>query len=280
MAPKPMFQINCGVSQKAVAAVQLPPAAASRDILGNGSRGSAITPGIEVNMSATFLFEKEGPITTLTFNQPEHRNFMNHEVMREMEELIRRVRDDRETRVLIATGTGPVFSAGADLSVPKSVTDPKERVRIVLERNKGLARVIGRVFDLITRLDCMTVAAVNGHAVGGGWAIVAAFDFVVAVEEAEFWVPEVDLNQSYIGGPAHVMAARMGPWRAKEAMILCRHYMARELFGIGMVNQVVKAVELREQARELARVLARKNPKAATATKHFVDGAFIGPRWY
>ena len=65
-------------------------------------------------MTATFLFEKEGPITTLTFNQPEHRNFMNHEVMREMEELIRRVRDDRETRVLIATGTGPVFSAGAD----------------------------------------------------------------------------------------------------------------------------------------------------------------------
>ena len=129
--------------------------------------------------------------------------------------------------------------------MPKSVTDPKERVRIACERNKGLARVIGRVFDLITRLDCMTIAAVNGHAVGGGWAIVVAFDFVLAVEEAEFWVPEVDLNQSYIGGPAHVMAARMGPWRAKEAMILCRHYTARELFEIGMVNQVVKAVELR-----------------------------------
>ena len=231
-------------------------------------------------MTASFLLEKEGPITTLTFNQPARRNFMNHDVMREMEELIRGVRDDRETRVLITTGTGPAFSAGADLSVPTDVTDPKERERLILERNKGLARVIGRVFDLITRLDCMTIAAVNGYAVGGGWAIVAAFDFVIAVEEAEFWVPEVDLNQSYVGGPAHVMAARMGPWRAKEAMILCRHYTARELLEIGMVNKVVEARDLLGQAREMAQVLARKNPKAATATKHFVDGAFIGPRWY
>jgi len=140
--------------------------------------------------------------------------------------------------------------------------------------------VIGRVFDLITRLDCLTIAAVNGHAVGGGWAIAVAFDFVLAAEQAEFWVPEVDLNQPYIGGPAHVMAARMGPWRAKEAMILCRRYTASELFEIGMVNQVVKAGELQAQARELALALARKNPKAATATKHFVDGAFVGPRWY
>jgi enoyl-CoA hydratase len=231
-------------------------------------------------MTASFLFEKEGSITTLTFNQPERRNFMNHEVMREMEDLIRRVRDDRQTRVLITTGTGPAFSAGADLSVPKDVTEPAQRARIILERNKGLARVIGRVFDLITRLDCMTIAAVNGYAVGGGWAIVAAFDFVIAVEEAEFWVPEVDLNQSYVGGPAHVMAARMGPWRAKEAMILCRHYSARELLEIGMVNQVVKAGELRGQAWELAQELTRKNAKAATATKHFIDGAFSGPRWY
>ena len=231
-------------------------------------------------MAETFLFEKEGPITTITFNQPDRRNFMNHEIMREMEGLIRRVRDDRETRVLITTGTGPAFSAGAELALTRGASDAKEQARTIAARNKGLARVIGRVFDLITRLDCMTIAAVNGHAVGGGWAIAAAFDFILAAEQAEFWVPEVDLNQPYIGGPAHVMAARMGPWRAKEAMILCRRYTARELLEIGMVNKVVKAEELHAQSRELAAALARKNPKAATATKHFVDGAFVGPRWY
>lgn len=231
-------------------------------------------------MSEAFLFEKEGPITTLTFNQPQRRNCMNHAVMREMEDLIRRVRDDAETRVLITTGAGAAFSAGADLSVPKGVSDAAQRARIILERNRGLARVIGRVFDLITRLDCMTIAAVNGYAVGGGWAIAAAFDFILAAEEAQFWVPEVDLNQSYVGGPAAVMAARMGPWRAKEAMILCRRYSAGELHAIGMVNKVVKRELLAAQARELAQALAAKNARAAKATKHFVDGVFMGPRLY
>jgi enoyl-CoA hydratase/carnithine racemase len=231
-------------------------------------------------MSEAFLFEKDGPVTTLTFNQPRRRNPMNHQVMAEMEELIRRVRDDRETRVLIATGTGAAFSAGADLSIPKVVTDPAQQARIIGERNRGLARVIGRVFDLITRLDCLTIAAVNGYAVGGGWAIAAAFDFILAAENAQFWVPEVDLNQSYVGGPARVMAARMGPWRAKEAMILCRRYSAAELHEIGMVNKVVKGEELAAQARQLAQVLAQKNPRAARATKHFIDGAFVGPHWY
>jgi enoyl-CoA hydratase/carnithine racemase len=72
----------------------------------------------------------------------------------------------------------------------------------------------------------------------------------------------------------------MGPWRAKEAMILCRRYSAGELYQMGMVNRVTNAEELMPQARELARALAEKNPKAAAATKHFIDEAFVGPRWY
>jgi enoyl-CoA hydratase/carnithine racemase len=56
----------------------------------------------------------------------------------------------------------------------------------------------------------------------------------VTVEHAEFWVPEVELGTAFTGGPALVMAARLGPWRAKEAMILCRHFTARELYALGM----------------------------------------------
>jgi enoyl-CoA hydratase len=227
-----------------------------------------------------FLFEKNGPITTITFNRPERRNCMNREVMAEFERLIRDVRDDRETRVLIVTGTGAAFSAGADVSGASGVKDPVERRRIFAERNAGLARMIGRAFDQITRLDCMTIAAINGYAVGGGWALALAFDFMIAAENAEFWVPEVDLSAPFTGGPAIVMAARMGPWRAKEAAILCRHYTARELLEMGMVNQVVKARQLAKAARELADALLKKPFKAATATKHFIDGVFVTPRLY
>ena len=229
---------------------------------------------------ADFLFAKDGPVTTITFNRPERRNCMNREVMAEFEHLVHRVRDDRETRVLIVTGTGAAFSAGADLSGADGAKDPEARRRFFAERNAGLARTIGRSFDQISRLDCMTIAAVNGYAVGGGWALALAFDFTIAAEEAEFWVPEVDLGAPFTGGPAIVMAARMGPWRAKEAAVLCRHYTARELFDLGMVNRVVKARALAKAARELADTLLKKPFKATSATKHFIDGVFLTPRLY
>jgi enoyl-CoA hydratase/carnithine racemase len=231
-------------------------------------------------MPEAFLYEKVGPVTTITFNRPERRNCMNRQVMTELEDLLRDVRNDRETRVLIVTGTGTAFSAGADMTAAKGISDPKERMRAFSTHNGGVARMVGRTFDHITRLDCLTIAAVNGHAVGGGWALAAAFDFVVAVEEAEFWVPEVELGAPFTGGPALAMAARLGPWLAKDAMILCRHFKAPELHQLGMVNRVVKSGELMTAARKLAEELMKMPQKAATATKHFVDGIFIGPRLY
>ena len=231
-------------------------------------------------MPDNFLFETAGPISTIKFNRPERRNCMNRDVMLEFEQLVLRVRDDRTTRVLIVTGSGTAFSAGADISGAKGITDPAERSRIFAARNRGLPRIIGRVFDTILRLDCMTIGAVNGYAVGGGWALAAAFDFIVASEQAQFWVPEVELGVPFAGSPAEVMAKRLGPWLAKEAMIMCRHYTARELFELGMLNKVVKPAELMPAAQEFAERLLKLPYKAATATKHVVDGVFAGPRLY
>jgi enoyl-CoA hydratase/carnithine racemase len=231
-------------------------------------------------MADHFLYEKDGAVTTITFNRPERRNCLNPEVMNELEGLLRDVRNDREVRVLIVTGAGAAFSAGADMSAVKGIGDREERARVFSASNGGGARAVGRAFDQITRLDCMTIAAVNGYAVGGGWALAVACDFIVAVEQAQFWVPEVELGVAFTGGPALVMAARLGPWRAKEAMILCRHFTARELYELGMINRVAKDGELLPAVRELTEELLRLPHKAATKTKHFVDGVFIGPRLY
>jgi len=230
-------------------------------------------------MADNFLYEKDGAVTTLTFTRPERRNCLNPEVMNELEGLLRDVRHDSEVRVLVVTGAGAAFSAGADISAVKGIRDREERAR-VFSASRGVARMVGRAFDQITRLDCMTIAAVNGYAVGGGWALATACDFIVAVEHAEFWVPEVELGSAFTGGPALVMAARLGPWRAKEAMILCRHFKARELHELGMVNRVVQDGALLPAVRELAEELMALPHKAATKTKHFVDGVFIGPRLY
>ncbi|MFZ0657514.1 MAG: enoyl-CoA hydratase/isomerase family protein, partial [Candidatus Binataceae bacterium] len=84
-------------------------------------------------MPTHFTFEKTAAIATITFNRPEKRNPLNDEVILELESLIHQVRDDREIRVLIVTGTGAAFSAGADLSATRGVTDPRERARITRE---------------------------------------------------------------------------------------------------------------------------------------------------
>lgn len=240
-------------------------------------------------MADNFLYEKDGAVTTITFNRPERRNCMNQKVMDELEGLIRDVRNDLEVRVLIVTGVGAAFSAGADTSAVKGL-GREERARVFSARSgtarevgrqaRAVGRAVGRIFDQITRLDCMTIAAVNGYAVGGGWALTTAFDFIVAVEQAEFWAPEVELGAAFMGGPAQAIAMRMGPWRAKEATILCHHFTARELYELGMIYRVVQDGELLPTVRELTDKLLVLPHNAVTKTKHFVDGIFVGPRLY
>jgi len=231
-------------------------------------------------MPDNFRFEQDGAITVITFNRPERRNCLNLEVLGEFENFIFRVRENRQTRVLILTGTGAAFSAGADMSSFKAITDPAERVRMFVSRSGQAPRVIGRIFDTILRLDCMTIGAVNGYAVGGGWALAAAMDFLIAAETAQFWVPEVELGVPFRGGPAEVLAKRLGPWRAKEAMILCRHYSASELLAMGLVNEVAPLAELMSATRRLAERLLALPEKAVYRTKHAIDGVFSGPRLY
>lgn len=231
-------------------------------------------------MPNNFLFEKQGPISTITFNRPERRNCLNLEVMSEFEQLLHTVRDDRETRALIVTGTGNAFCAGADLSAGKGTESREERRVFSKQAGKRLPRLIGRAFDVITHMDAVTIGAINGYAVGGGWSIALAFDFCLAVEGAEFWVPEVDMEVPYRGGPAIALTARMGPWRAKEAILMCKHYRAEELLALGLLNRVVGPDQLMPAANELARTLAAKSPEAIAASKRDIDGVFLGQRVY
>jgi enoyl-CoA hydratase/carnithine racemase len=231
-------------------------------------------------MAKFFLFEKDGATTTITFNRPQKLNCLDDEVVLEFESLLQQVREDRDTRVLIATGTGRAFSAGADVSAAKGIDDPRERAKTAGRSAARFPRLIGRVVDLISHLDIMTIAAVNGFAIGGGWSIVLAFDFCIAVQGAEFWVPEVDMGVPYRGIPAQILALRMGPWAAKEATILCRHYKAEELLAMRVVNRVVKAQELMPAAREMAAALAVKPQRAVAPSKRDINAIFYGERLY
>jgi 2-(1,2-epoxy-1,2-dihydrophenyl)acetyl-CoA isomerase len=226
-----------------------------------------------------FRYEADGPITTITFDRPERRNGLDPSVMLELEQLILRVRDDRQVRALIVTGSGNSFCAGADLSLVRKAADAEERRRIQAEMNR-VPRIIGRVFDVLANLDVMTVAAINGYAVGGGWSLALAHDHCLAVPEAEFWVPEVDIGVPFRGLPSLTLTARLGPVLAKEAMILCRRFTAAELASLGVINRVVPAAELLAAAREVAEAFAAKPTKAAVGTKRDINAVVYGTRHF
>ena len=218
-----------------------------------------------------FVLEKEGRIATLTFNRPEKRNPLNEEIVLELESLLHQIRDDNAVRVLIFTGTGNTFSAGADLSQVKGITDPAERQRIFAPLGKRRVRLIGRVLHTLVNLEQVTIAAINGYAAGGGWSLALGCDLRIAVEEAEFWFPEVDLGVPLSPASTSLLAAHVGPALAKEIIITCRRFKAAELLPLGILNRVVKKAELMPTVRELAQSLAQKNPTAVMVSKATVN---------
>ena len=223
-----------------------------------------------------FVLEKEERIATLTFNRPEKRNPLNEEIVLEFESLLHQIRDDKDIRVLIFTGTGNTFSAGADLSQVKGITDPAERQRIFAPLGKRRVRLIGRVLHTLVNLEQITIAAINGYAAGGGWSLALGCDLRIAVEEAEFWFPEVDLGVPLSPASTSLLAAHIGPALAKEIIITCRRFKAAELLPLGILNRVVKKADLMPTVRELAQSLANKNPTAVMVSKATVNALALG----
>lgn len=226
-------------------------------------------------MSDYFKLEKSDGVALLTFDRNEKRNPFNEDSIGELEARLLGIRDDRAVNVLVITGAGNTFSAGADLSLMKGVTDPAERQRIFATVVPERRRLVRRTLGLLQNLELATIAAVNGFAVGGGWFLALACDLRIAVEGAEFWMPEVDLGQPGPRGPEQWLAAHAGAARAKEIIFTCRHFKAEELYQWGLLNRVVKKAELLPAAMELARSLAAKKRQALVQAKAQINGFFL-----
>jgi enoyl-CoA hydratase/carnithine racemase len=226
-------------------------------------------------MPRHFLLEKEDRVVTLTFNWPEKRNPLNEEILLELDNVLRQVRDDSDVRVLIFTGSGNTFCAGADLSLTKGVDDPSEREAIFREFAPRRTRLVERVIATLVHLEPITIAAVNGYAVGGGWGLVLSCDLRIAVEGAAFWFPEVDLGAPLSPSIVALLAAHVGPARAKEMSLTCRQYTANQLLTMGMLNQVVTQGKLAPTVAELAQSLATKSANAVMVSKATVNAASL-----
>ncbi|HVN88604.1 MAG TPA: enoyl-CoA hydratase/isomerase family protein [Candidatus Binataceae bacterium] len=223
-------------------------------------------------MGNYFKLEKTDKVALLTFDRYEKRNPFNEDSMGELESILLALRDDEEVRALVITGSGNTFSAGADLSLLKGVTDPAERERIFASVVPKRRRMVRRTIALLQNIELPTIAAVNGFAVGGGWFLALACDIRIAVEGAEFWMPEVDLGQPGPHMPEVWLTKHVGASRAKEIIFTCRHFKSEELYQWGLLNRVVKKDELMPAAMELARSLAAKNHRAIVQVKAHING--------
>jgi enoyl-CoA hydratase/carnithine racemase len=208
-------------------------------------------------MADNVRLERKGLIATVTLDRPDRRNSLSDEMLADLVSAFSALRDDDSTRVVVVTGAPPIFSAGADAPFKKGMSE-EERRRMFTSRKSQFRRLFERANVLLENLEQVTVGAVNGHAVGGGWGLALACDFRVAAAEAEFWIPEVDLGVPLGVATTTRFVRFVGPMRAKEIIIGGRRYSAAECLALGLVSEVHPGMALAGAVQAFAERLAAK----------------------
>lgn len=208
------------------------------------------------------LFTKSEGVATLTFNRPEKLNALGRDMAGEFREALGDVAQDPEMRVLILTGQGRAFMAGADIKTFLGM-EPLSGRRFA-EGAHGLLFVL-------ESLEIPVIAAVNGFALGGGFEIALACDFIYAAEEAKFGLPEINLGIIPCVGGTQRLARAVGRGLAKELCLTGRLLDTGEARSLGLVARVFPGAVLMEETLKTARSLAKKGRVALRAAKQAVD---------
>jgi enoyl-CoA hydratase len=206
------------------------------------------------------LDSREG-IVTLTLRRPEALNALSTAVCRELVAALEAVGRDPEARVLILTGEGRAFSAGADL---------KERAGAAQDAIWTHNRAIFQVPLEIERLPVPSIAAINGLAFGGGCEIALGCDLRWAADTAELGCPEVTRGIIPAAGGTQRLGRLIGPSRAMSLILTGRRIGAAAAMRLGLVDAVVPAAELPEAVREIARTIAQNAPLAVRAARQAI----------
>ncbi len=210
------------------------------------------------------LVAKEGPLAVVSINRPKALNALNSRVLSELGEAMAALGDDPEARVILVTGEGRAFVAGADIKEMKDMDLVTFR-RFIAHGQK--------VFYLIDTLEKPVMAVVNGFALGGGCELAMACDFRVASDQAKFGLPEVGLGIFPGFGGTQRAPRLLGRGMASELTFSANMIDAAEALRIGLVNHVYPADKLMEEAKKIAMAIARQAPLAVARAKTAVKMA-------
>jgi enoyl-CoA hydratase len=209
------------------------------------------------------LFEQDGPVARITLNRPERHNALSMQLSDELTHALAMVQRSRTVKALVVRGAGDTFCAGDDITEMGSWGDANEIVRRV--------RGYQRMADTLADLDKITIAAVDGYAVGGGLEITMACDFVIATARARWGMPEVDVGITPGWGGTTRMTRLIGRRMAKEVNLLGALHSSARAVELGLWNRVVPNSELEQEVGALVAVLLSKNQQAVRQLKLIID---------
>jgi enoyl-CoA hydratase/carnithine racemase len=217
------------------------------------------TTGGRAIMNHEFIrVEKREAITTITLNRPEVLNALNAGMHKELTQAFDDYAADDAQRVCVLTADGErVFCAGSDVKAA-STLDPAQFMPV------------GYYYGgLVERVDLFkpVIAAVNGLALGGGFETVLCCDIVIASENAKFGLPEPLIGAMAAGGGVQQLPRQIGLKQAMGMILTGRHISAEEALRMGLVNEVVPAVNLRDATERWCRQILKCAPVALRASK-------------
>lgn len=211
---------------------------------------------------SNLVFRRETNIGILSINRPDALNALNSSVLEELIQAIDMANKDEEVHVLILTGEGRAFVAGADIGEMKdmSPTDARKFAETGID-----------LFRKIELMEKPVIAAVNGFALGGGCELAMSCDIRIASEKAKFGQPEVGLGITPGFAGTQRLGRLVGIGRAKELIYTSDIIDADEAYRIGLVNKVVAPEELMGKAMEMAEKIASKSQLAVRYAKTAIN---------
>jgi short chain enoyl-CoA hydratase (EC 4.2.1.17) len=197
----------------------------------------------------TIIVREEPPVEWIILNRPDKLNSINVKMVGEIGSALRQNINNDKIKVIIFTGSGKAFSAGADISQFKEL-DPVKAWEFATKGRE--------LMDYIERYPKPTIAMINGYALGGGLELALSCDLRIASQNAELGLPEINLGIYPGFGGTQRLVRLIGKGRALEIIMLGDRIKADYAERIGLVNRVVESSSLEKEVRELALKLAEK----------------------
>ena len=213
----------------------------------------------------TILYEIDGPVARITLNRPEVHNAFNDAMLVEFNDVFREIQGKRgEIRVVVLTGNGKSFCAGADIHWMKKM------VKYSYEENIEDAYRLSECMHRLYSLPQPTICRVNGSAIGGGTGLVAACDIAIAQKEAVFSLSEVKLGLV----PACIspyVVKRAGEFKCREFFLSGERISAEKALSASLVNEVVSMEELDKAVDRWIEQFLKNGPEALAVCKKLLE---------